>query len=94
MSDSKGNDRQPEINGHEAEQPEEETVDVKRRSAMSFLALAGIGLAAAGLLAPRRAHAGYGKCTVSGCYCCGYGGQGNLCSNCGHQYTDHGGGTC
>jgi hypothetical protein len=94
MSDSNDKNRKPQTNGHEAKQPEKDTPDIKRRSALGYLALAGIGLAGAGLLAPRRAHAAYGKCTVSGCYCCGYGGQGNLCSNCGHQYADHGGGTC
>lgn len=94
MSDSRDKDRQPQTDGHEAEQPEKDTANLKRRSAIRYLALAGVGLAAAGLLTPRRAHASYGKCTVSGCYCCGFAGNGNLCSNCGHQYSDHGGGTC
>jgi hypothetical protein len=94
MSDAKGDDRQPQIDGKDAEQPENDTADTTRRSAIRYLAFAGIGLAAAGLLAPRRAHAAYGRCTVSGCYCCGFMGNGNLCSNCGHQYSDHGGGTC
>ncbi|HUB75267.1 MAG TPA: hypothetical protein VL979_14690 [Solirubrobacteraceae bacterium] len=75
--------------------PSKDTADTKRRGAVRYLAL-GLGLAAGGFLVPRRAHAAYGKCTVSGCYCCGFTnpGQGNLCSNCGHQYSDHGGATC
>jgi len=76
-------------------QPKDGSADIQRRSAVGYLAL-GFGLAAAGILAPRRAHAAYGKCTVSGCYCCGFTnpGQGYQCSNCGHQYSDHGGATC
>jgi hypothetical protein len=68
--------------------------DLGRRSAVSYLLVAGAGLAAVGFLAPRRAHAAYGRCTKSGCNCCGYEGSTNNCSNCGHQYSDHGGGTC
>lgn len=68
--------------------------DLARRSAVFQLLVAGSSLAAAGLLAPRRAHAGMGRCTMSGCYCCEYHGTADNCSNCGHQYTDHGGGTC
>ena len=92
MSNSKDNDKKTPIEKHDAAQPKD-TADVKRRGAVRNLAL-GLGLAAAGFLAPRRAHAAYGKCTVSGCYCCAYSGQGNLCANCGHQYSDHGGGPC
>ena len=68
--------------------------DLTRRSTVFQLLVAGSGVAAAGLLAPRRAHAAYGKCTVSGCYCCSYRGNADNCSNCGHLYSDHGGGTC
>ena len=34
-------------------------------------------------------RAGYGRCGVSGCNCPAYGGQGDLCSNCGHNYSSH-----
>jgi hypothetical protein len=34
-------------------------------------------------------RAGYGRCGVNGCNCPAYGGNGNLCSNCGHNYSDH-----
>jgi hypothetical protein len=34
-------------------------------------------------------HAGYGRCGVNGCNCPAYGGQGDLCSNCGHNYSSH-----
>jgi hypothetical protein len=71
--------------------------DRNRRSALGLLGL-GIGLAAAGLIAPRRALACYCACSVSGCHCCGYtdpaSGQGELCGNCGHHYNDHRGTTC
>ena len=32
---------------------------------------------------------GYGACSSSGCNCPAYGGNGDLCSNCGHNYTTH-----
>ena len=34
-------------------------------------------------------RAGYGRCGASGCNCPAYGGQGDLCSNCGHAYGSH-----
>lgn len=68
--------------------------DLTRRSAVFQLLAASTGLAAVALLAPRRAHAAFGKCTVSGCYCCGFRGNSDNCSNCGHLYSDHGGGSC
>jgi hypothetical protein len=34
-------------------------------------------------------HDGYGYCTISGCPCQSYMGQGDLCTNCGHQYVMH-----
>ncbi len=34
-------------------------------------------------------RAGYGRCGVSGCNCPEYGGQADLCSNCGHNYSSH-----
>jgi hypothetical protein len=37
----------------------------------------------------RPIHSGYGRCLMSYCNCPEYGGQDNLCSNCGHNYTDH-----
>jgi hypothetical protein len=33
--------------------------------------------------------AGYGRCSVSGCTCPAYMGQGDLCGNCGHNYSLH-----
>ncbi len=73
----------------EAKEPPQ--ADLKRRSAVSYL-LVGAGIAVAGLLAPRRAHALYGKCYK--CSCCAFEGTQNNCSNCGHQYSDHTGQTC
>jgi hypothetical protein len=32
---------------------------------------------------------GYGRCGVQGCNCPAYGGSGDLCSNCGHNYGSH-----
>lgn len=32
---------------------------------------------------------GYGACSASGCNCQSYGGSGNTCSNCGHNYQTH-----
>jgi hypothetical protein len=32
---------------------------------------------------------GYCGCTISGCPCQAFLGQGDLCTNCGHQYTMH-----
>jgi hypothetical protein len=32
---------------------------------------------------------GYGACSSSGCNCKAYGGSGDTCSNCGHNYATH-----
>ena len=32
---------------------------------------------------------GYGACSSSGCNCQSYGGSGNTCSNCGHNFATH-----
>ena len=34
-------------------------------------------------------HCGYGACSISGCYCQSYSGQGYTCANCGHNYASH-----
>jgi hypothetical protein len=34
-------------------------------------------------------HKGYGACSKSGCPCPAFEGTQSLCTNCGHQYTDH-----
>ncbi|HEV7474680.1 MAG TPA: hypothetical protein VGN90_11570 [Pyrinomonadaceae bacterium] len=36
-----------------------------------------------------RIEQGYGACTSPGCNCPGYTGSGDLCGNCGHNYTMH-----
>jgi hypothetical protein len=51
--------------------------------------LFGIVGGVATTVTPKRASAGYGQCSVSGCYCQGYIGSGPLCQNCGHQYGLH-----
>jgi hypothetical protein len=61
--------------------------DMSRRSAMSYLFVAAAGIATAGMLMPRRAEAGYGRC--SQCNCPAYQGQQNTCENCGHNYGAH-----
>jgi hypothetical protein len=68
-----------------------DTPDVARRRAITFL-VAGAGLVATGLLAPRRAHAYGGRCYK--CNCCSFEGSQNTCSNCGHSYENHSGQTC
>jgi hypothetical protein len=67
------------------------TADTGRRKAVTYLAV-GLGLAVAGILTPRRAYASYGRCWK--CNCCNFEGSTYQCSNCGHQYADHGGQTC
>ena len=67
------------------------TAGIGRRKAVTYLAV-GLGLAVAGVLKPRRAEADYGRCYK--CNCCAFEGSNNLCSNCGHQYSDHGGMKC
>jgi hypothetical protein len=62
-----------------------------RRRAVLFLAVAA-GLAAGGMLTPRRAEACY--CPCSKCKCCGFEGSDVNCTNCGHTYGDHFGTTC
>jgi hypothetical protein len=34
-------------------------------------------------------RAGAGRCGVSGCNCPEYSGSGNLCANCGHNWSAH-----
>ncbi len=34
-------------------------------------------------------QAGYGRCSAPGCNCPSYMGQGQLCENCGHNYSMH-----
>ena len=36
-----------------------------------------------------KAEQGYGACSSSGCNCQSYGGSGNTCSNCGHNFATH-----
>jgi hypothetical protein len=38
---------------------------------------------------PPAKRCGYGACCVSGCYCQGYMGTADTCSNCGHAYALH-----
>jgi hypothetical protein len=91
MSDKKNDDGN--IDGRQP-QSVPPSPDLARRSAVFQLLTAGTGLATVALLAPCRAHAAFGRCTVNGCYCCTYRGNSDNCSNCGHLYSDHGGGTC
>jgi hypothetical protein len=67
-----------------------ETQLVTRRTALKITSMGLLSL-----LIPvqsiRKAEAGWGACSVSGCPCQAfqqtYGSD--LCSNCGHRYTDH-----
>lgn len=59
----------------------------RRRAAKATLTVV-VGTAAA-VLAASEAKAGYGACSVSGCYCRGFMGNQDLCANCGHQYGMH-----
>jgi hypothetical protein len=56
---------------------------------MSFLALlAGLGT----MTMPKKANAGMGPCSVSGCPCKQFlatPGNTYMCQNCGHNYTLH-----
>lgn len=76
-----------------SDSPLASTAGMGRRKAVTYLAV-GLGLAVAGILKPRRAEADYGRCFNSGCGCCAFQGTNNLCGNCGHQYSDHGGMKC
>jgi hypothetical protein len=66
-------------------------VDLKRRGAVrtSLSALlGGITVMAVGGLGAQKAQAGFGPCCK--CECRSFEGSGDLCTNCGHQYADHG----
>jgi len=69
---------------------EEVTSDqVARRDAIKKLFL-GLGAGILGLFAyKKKAHAGWGRCSLCSCpqYIQAYGTD--LCSNCGHQYSAH-----
>jgi len=52
--------------------------------------LLAAGLSVVGLtLSAKRAHAGYGECSVSGCNCKAYMGENDTCNNCGHSFKLH-----
>lgn len=52
--------------------------------------LVAAGAAVLGLMASTgKAKAGYGACTINGCPCLGFQGNGEVCTNCGHLYTWH-----
>mgnify|MGYP003589859239 CR=1 len=73
---------------NELEKPE--TGPVNRRKALKIAGVGFLGLLLSGQ-SIRKAVAGWGACSVSGCPCQGfqqtYGSE--LCANCGHRYTDH-----
>jgi hypothetical protein len=71
-----------------AEEKPETTEQVGRRTAMRY-AFWGIVAAALTALTWKKAEAGWGQCSVSGCPCQGYYGNQALCGNCGHQYGAH-----
>jgi hypothetical protein len=55
------------------------TQDEQEKAHLSTLALS----------VEREAAQGYGACSSSGCNCQGYGGSGDTCTNCGHNFTTH-----
>jgi hypothetical protein len=56
----------------------------------SLRVLLAAGLSVVGLtLSAKRAHAGYGECSVSGCNCKAYMGENDTCNNCGHSFKLH-----
>lgn len=61
---------------------------LSRRKALKSVVWTFVGVAAT-VLTTEKASAGYGACSVSGCYCQGYMGSGPQCQNCGHQYGAH-----
>ena len=56
----------------------------------SLRVLLAAGLSVIGLsVSTKKANAGYGECSVSGCNCKAYMGQDETCSNCGHSFKLH-----
>ena len=65
---------------------------MSRRSVARYAlnVLLGGGAAALALMLPTsKANAGYCNCTVNGCPCLGFQGGGEVCTNCGHEFTWH-----
>jgi hypothetical protein len=64
---------------------------LSRRSAAKHTLniLLGMGVAMLGLWVPGRKAKGYGACTIGGCSCQGFQGQGEVCTYCGHEFTWH-----
>jgi len=55
-----------------------------------FLGAAFLILSVVSVFIPRHeAHAGWGRCSISGCNCPAYQGNADLCGNCGHNYASH-----
>jgi hypothetical protein len=56
----------------------------------SLRVLLAAGLSVVGLsLSTKKAHAGYGECSVYGCNCKAYMGENDTCNNCGHSFKLH-----
>lgn len=82
MSDdmNKGNDRKPMTRRQLMAQ------------AMARVSAVALAVGAGALMTPRHAHAGYGRCSVSGCPCQAFmpvPGNSYMCENCGHNYSLH-----
>jgi hypothetical protein len=67
-------------------QPKDDQITRRKFIKYSLWGVVGVVVTA---LTAEKADAGYGACSVSGCYCQSYMGSGPLCQNCGHQYGMH-----
>jgi hypothetical protein len=71
---------------------EKETSDLITRSDAIKRIFLFLGAGLLCLFSPKKkAHAGYGRCSLSGCPCGGYVQTygSDLCNNCGHPYSAH-----
>ena len=82
------NEEERDVNTDESVEQRPEDDRVTRRKVIKYSLLGVVGVVVSALTA-ERADAGYGSCSISGCYCQSYMGSGTLCQNCGHQYGMH-----
>lgn len=80
------------MSDHDHDHDHKKCEHMSRRRAAKYAGnlLLAAGAATLGLLSSiGRAKAGYGACSISGCPCQAFMGQGNNCENCGHLYSAH-----
>ena len=76
------------MSDHEHEHGEAMSRRSAAKHSLKILLAAGVSLLGLAMSA-KKARAGYGACSASGCNCQAYMGSGDTCEKCGHNYSMH-----